>query len=155
MSEPKKPAKKTKPKETAPKKEKAPDRMLTFAAEYIVDWNGTQAAIRAGYSPKTADMQASRMLRNVKVRTEIERLLEDPIGKRNEIRSRVIGELEKIAYDPELREDTRMRAMEMLGKHAAMFTEKIEHVGLENMPGIVILPDKLSTEEWEKKYGHD
>jgi len=142
-------------KETTPKKKKATDRQLVFAAEYIVDWNAKQAAIRAVYSAKTAESQGSRMLRNVKVRTEIERLLEDPIGKRNEIRTRVIKELEKIAYDPDLREDTRMRAMEMLGKHAAMFTEKVEVSGIENMPGIVILPDKMTTEDWEKKYGHD
>jgi len=142
-------------KETTPKVNKASAMMMTFAAEYIVDWNAKQAAIRAGYSAKTAESQGSRMLRNVKVRTEIERLLEDPIGKRNEIRTRVIKELEKIAYDPDLREDTRMRAMEMLGKHAAMFTEKVEVSGIENMPGIVILPDKMTTEDWEKKYGHD
>jgi len=142
-------------KETTPKKKKATDRQLVFAAEYIVDWNGKQAAIRAGYSAKGAEVQASILLRTIKVRTEIERLLEDPIGKRNEIRSRVIKELEKIAYDDKLREDTRMRAMEMLGKHAAMFTEKVEVSGIENMPGIVILPDKMTTEDWEKKYGHD
>ena len=40
-----------------------------FVAEYFKNGrNGTQAAIAAGYSPKTAHVQASRMLRNVKVR---------------------------------------------------------------------------------------
>lgn len=38
-----------------------------FALEYMVDFNATQAAIRAGYSEKTAEQQASRLLRNVKV----------------------------------------------------------------------------------------
>lgn len=33
-----------------------------FVQEYLVDLNGTQAAIRAGYSPRTANMQAARML---------------------------------------------------------------------------------------------
>ncbi len=38
-----------------------------FAAEYLKDLNGTQAAIRAGYSKKTAQEQASRLLSNVMV----------------------------------------------------------------------------------------
>lgn len=38
-----------------------------FVEEYLVDLNGTQAAIRAGYSARTAESQASRLLRNVKV----------------------------------------------------------------------------------------
>ena len=42
-----------------------------FVDEYLVDLNGTQAAIRAGYSEKTAAQQASRLLRNVKVQQAI------------------------------------------------------------------------------------
>lgn len=38
-----------------------------FVQEYLKDSNGTQAAIRAGYSPRTADQQASRLLTKVKV----------------------------------------------------------------------------------------
>lgn len=37
-------------------------RYELFAREYIVDMNGTQAAIRTGYSPKSADVQASVLL---------------------------------------------------------------------------------------------
>lgn len=43
-----------------------------FVEEYLVDLNATQAAIRAGYSERTAESQASRLLRNVKVSTAIE-----------------------------------------------------------------------------------
>jgi phage terminase small subunit len=43
-----------------------------FIAEYIRTGNGKQAAISAGYSPKTADQQASRLLKNVKVRQAID-----------------------------------------------------------------------------------
>lgn len=35
-----------------------------FVAEYLVDLNATQAAIRAGYSPKTARQQGARLLTN-------------------------------------------------------------------------------------------
>lgn len=38
-----------------------------FVEEYLIDLNATQAAIRAGYSAKTAEQQGSRLLGNVKV----------------------------------------------------------------------------------------
>lgn len=42
-----------------------------FVQEFLIDANGKQAAIRAGYSPKTAEQQASRLLSNVKVQEAI------------------------------------------------------------------------------------
>ena len=39
--------------------------------EYLVDLNATQAAVRAGYSPKTAPQQGSRLFRNVVVQAAI------------------------------------------------------------------------------------
>jgi phage terminase small subunit len=38
-----------------------------FANEYLKDLNGTQAAIRAGYSPKTARVQGSKLLTNANI----------------------------------------------------------------------------------------
>ncbi len=38
-----------------------------FAEEYLIDLNATQAAIRAGYSKRSAEVTASRLLRNAKV----------------------------------------------------------------------------------------
>src|ERR1700761_8377596 len=43
-----------------------------FVEEYLIDCNGTQAAIRCGYSRLTATEQASRLLANVKVRAAVE-----------------------------------------------------------------------------------
>lgn len=43
-------------------------KQRAFIRQYIIDRNGTQAAIRAGYSPKTAQEQASRLLSNVMIR---------------------------------------------------------------------------------------
>ena len=48
-------------------------RQQRFVEEYLVDLNGTQAAIRAGYSARTANEQAARLLANVSVRSAIER----------------------------------------------------------------------------------
>jgi len=42
-------------------------RQTRFVQEYLVDLNGTQAAIRAGYSARTADQQAARLLANVRI----------------------------------------------------------------------------------------
>ena len=51
-------------------------KQLAFCREYVVDRNGTQAAIRAGYSGKTANEQAARMLAKVSIKEEIARLEE-------------------------------------------------------------------------------
>jgi phage terminase small subunit len=47
------------------------DRQSRFVDEYLVDLNGTQAAIRAGYAPKRADQQASRLLARKDIADEV------------------------------------------------------------------------------------
>jgi len=49
-----------------------PPQRRRFVQEYLVDVNGTQAAIRAGYSEKTAKIQASQLLTNINVSQTIE-----------------------------------------------------------------------------------
>ena len=56
------------------------EKQKMFCKEYLVDFNGTQAAIRAGYSKKTANEQASRLLAKVNVQIYLKQLIE----KRNE-----------------------------------------------------------------------
>ena len=46
-------------------------KQAAFVAEYLIDLNATQAAIRAGYSAKTAQEQSSRLLSNVIIEAEI------------------------------------------------------------------------------------
>lgn len=48
-----------------------------FCREYIIDLNGTQAAIRAGYSERTAQEQSSRLLSNVKVSERVAELMQE------------------------------------------------------------------------------
>ncbi len=43
------------------------EKQTMFVREYLLDLNATQAAIRAGYSAKTAEQQGSRLLSNAKV----------------------------------------------------------------------------------------
>lgn len=56
--------KKNKPNKLTPKQ-------LAFCREYIKDHNGTQAAIRAGYSKKTANEQASQNLAKLNIQAKI------------------------------------------------------------------------------------
>jgi phage terminase small subunit len=42
-----------------------------FVSEYLIDLNATQAAIRAGYSENTAEVQGPRLLGNVRVQAAI------------------------------------------------------------------------------------
>ncbi|EEP9808242.1 terminase small subunit [Salmonella enterica] len=55
-------------------------KQAQFCQEYILDLNGTQAAIRAGYSRNAAQGQASRLLSNAMVKSRIAEL----IASRNE-----------------------------------------------------------------------
>lgn len=73
-------------------------KQATFVREYLVDLNGKQAAIRAGYSPKTAEAQASRLLTYAKVSKAVAAAQAER-AKRTEIDAdRVIAELAKIGF---------------------------------------------------------
>jgi|TARA_R110002167_G_scaffold49885_1_gene145862 phage terminase small subunit len=48
-------------------RDKLTARQLKFTREYAKDGNGTQAAIRAGYAPKSARIEASRLLTNANI----------------------------------------------------------------------------------------
>ena len=50
-------------------------RQDAFCREYLLDLNGTQAAIRAGYAPKSAQAQASRLLTMPRVLEVVEGLM--------------------------------------------------------------------------------
>ena len=68
-----------------------------FVAEYLIDLNATQAAIRAGYSAKTAKEQAARLLTNANIAAELEKR-RGKIEKKLEIsQEKVIAELAAIA----------------------------------------------------------
>ena len=74
------------------------DKQKRFCEEYLIDLNATQAAIRAGYSTKTAEQTASRLLRNVKVQEYIAKRQKE-LSRSTEItQERVIKELALIAF---------------------------------------------------------
>ncbi len=69
-----------------------------FVAEYLVDLNATQAAIRAGYSPQTADVQGPRLLGNVGVAAAIQVAKEARNARTGITADRVLQELEALAF---------------------------------------------------------
>lgn len=73
-------------------------KQMRFVDEWLIDFNGKQAAIRAGYSAKTAEATAARLLRNVKVQAEISRRQKD-LQRRTEVtQERVVMELARVAF---------------------------------------------------------
>lgn len=77
---------------------KLTEKRQRFVDEYLIDLNATQAAIRAGYSAKTADVQGSRMLRNVKVQQAISEAMAERSKRTGVNQDRVVLELAKIAF---------------------------------------------------------
>ncbi|MGR9076247.1 terminase small subunit [Rhizobium leguminosarum] len=74
------------------------EKQKRFVAEYLIDLNATQAAIRAGYSAKTAQQQGSRLLSNVVVQEELARQ-QSKVAERLEItKERIVDELAKIGF---------------------------------------------------------
>jgi phage terminase small subunit len=56
-------------------------RQERFVQEYLLDLNAKQAAIRAGYSPKTAEVQGCRLLRNAKVQQSLSKAIDRRAAK--------------------------------------------------------------------------
>lgn len=73
-------------------------RQQRFVEEYLVDLNQTQAAIRCGYSPKTAKQQGSRLLTNANV----EAAIVEAQAKRSErtgiTQDRVLAEFARLGF---------------------------------------------------------
>ena len=73
-------------------------KQIRFVDEYLVDFNATQAAIRAGYSKKTAAFIGAENLKKPKIAEEIARRQKD-LQRRTEVtQDRVVMELARIAF---------------------------------------------------------
>lgn len=77
---------------------KAQEKRSIFVREYLVDRNGTRAAIAAGYAPKSASVTSCRLLRNAKVRAEVSELTEQKLERLEITADAVLQELAKIAF---------------------------------------------------------
>lgn len=106
-------------------------KQAAFVTEYLVDLNATQAAIRAGYSERTAQEQSSRLLSKAIVADEIKKRREK-IGAKIELTvEKVLAGLMREA-DREgegSSHSARVTAWSTLGKHLGMFAEKVQVTG--------------------------
>lgn len=123
----------------------AKDRQRLFAEEYAVDFNITQAAIRAGYSKKTAGSIGSELLKKPEIQAMVEEALKERIRRTHITQDRVVLELANVAFaeaadcaDSILKYSSKLKALELLGKHLGMFREKIPDGG-EGNTGVVML----------------
>lgn len=143
---------------------KLTQKQAAFVREYVLDYNGTKAAERAGYSKKTAAVQASKLLKSEKIIKAVKENQKALIETKCLTEEKVIAHLEEVLdrcmsatpvlqwdYDEheyrktgEYQFDSKgaLKAIEMLGKHLGMF----EKGNNTDNTITVILPDKAK--EW-------
>jgi phage terminase small subunit len=114
-----------------------------FVDEYLKDLNGKQAAIRAGYSPKTAEVQASRLLSVAKVREAVQAAMDKRSERTAITQDYVLNGIVEVIDRCRQAEPVRdregsptgeytfeahaaLKGYEMLGKHLKLFTDKHE-----------------------------
>lgn len=73
-------------------------RQSRFVDEYLIDLNATQAAIRAGYSEKTAKSQGQRLLTNVDIESAIQQRMKAREQRTEVTQDRVLRELARLGF---------------------------------------------------------
>ena len=69
-----------------------------FCEEYLIDLNATRAAIRAGYSPKSAKTNGPRLLENAGIRARVEAMMARLSRRTGVSAERVVRELARVAF---------------------------------------------------------
>lgn len=132
---------------------KLTDKQKRFIEEYLIDLNATQAAIRAGYSEKTAysigeenlkkpeikraieDAQLKRSSRIQITQDDVIRMLIENIEKSSGTKQVVITQTRKSEDGEFVGDDVAQfvyepssvnKALELLGKHLGMFKDKLD-----------------------------
>ena len=135
------------------------DKQKRFCDEYLVDYNATQAAVRAGYSAKTAYSIGTENLKKPELKNYIDQRNEELRSERTadaaevmeyltsvvrgESRAAVVvvdGIGAKIIQKPP-DEKERLKAAELLGKRFGLFTEKLNVSG--NVPVVICGEDDI------------
>lgn len=119
-----------------------------FVREYLVDLNATQAAMRAGYSKRTAHVIGHENLSKPEIAAAIETAMNER-AKRTEITADYVLEgiretIERCrgggeAFNPA----QALKGYELLGKHLKLFTDKLEHTGRD---GKELIPERTIEE---------
>jgi phage terminase small subunit len=124
-------------------------KQSAFVEEYLVDLNGTRAAIRAGYSAKTANEQASRLLANVSVQESIQDAMAQRSKRVQRTADDVLADLALIKSNAMqifrdrdgnmvmIDRPSAIKTLELEGRHRAMWTDKSEITGKDGAALIV------------------
>jgi phage terminase small subunit len=73
-------------------------KQTRFVEEYLIDLNGKQAAIRAGYSARSAEVQAARLLGYAKVHAAVREAMQARSRRTGVTADRVVAELAMIGF---------------------------------------------------------
>lgn len=128
-------------------------RQAAFVREYLVDNNGAQAAIRAGYSPDAAKEQAARLLTNVNVKAALDEAMAARAARVEVTADMVLAGLLKEATRETgpVSQGAKVRAWELLGKHLGMMTDRSK----VEVSGDLTAYLAASVERFNKLYGPD
>lgn len=121
------------------------DKQRQFVGEYLIDFNATQACIRAGYSKNTAKEQGYENL----TKPHIQELLQGRMKERQErtqiTQKMVLERLWEEGNDFEKgTPNSRVSATSWLGKHFSLFTDNI---AVENKNQEKVNTDNMTEEE--------
>lgn len=131
---------------------KLTDKQKKFCDEYLIDCNATQAAIRAGYSERTAYSTGNENLKKPEIKTYIDEQLEkihnkktadaqevleyltDVMrGQHKEQTLQLVGDGVQSIADIDVSAKERLKAAELLGKRYGLFTDKVNFDGLSQL----------------------
>ena len=131
----------------------AEDRRIAFVEAYLSNGrNATQAAVTAGFSPKTAERQGSRMVRDVRVQTVLDKRRTD-IAKKNELSTdEIMADMARaLRFDPRklYRQDGTLKPIHELDDDTALCLTGIEVVAMPGEEGAT--PLFVKKMKWESK----
>lgn len=109
------------------------EKQKAFIREYLVDFNATKAAIRAGYSENAASEQGYDNLRNPQIKHEIDVYIQENVLNVNEILRDNIEFLKNTIKTSKSDRD-KLKASELLGKSIGQFSDKVILSGDEEKP---------------------
>jgi hypothetical protein len=108
----------------------AEEKRRRFAEEFVIDHNAKQAAIRAGYTSRSAYVTGSQLLRYPNVKAYIAELQAKMSAKLAITAENVLHETARVAFtdvDPtEIKASDKLAALSQLGKHLGLFVQRHE-----------------------------
>lgn len=133
---------------------KLTEKQQRFVDEYLIDLNATQAAIRAGYSVKTAREQASQNLTKLNIQQAISEKMAERSKRTGVNQDRIVLELAKIAFvnaaDVIDSDDATIKAGATADDTAAIQSVKVKVIPTKEGEGVereIRLNDKLKALE--------